>query len=236
MSLRTALVVGSSRGIGAALVSALADGGRYDTIYALSRTPCDFDRAGVVAVAGDAPNEASLLALQQRIDHPLDLLLHCVGALDSGARTPEKSLADMDPANLITSFAANVVPAALVLKHFARSLKRADASVAAVLSARVGSIGDNRLGGWYGYRASKAALNQIVHTAAIELRRGGRGPCVVAVHPGTTHTQLSERFVARRQGVVTADITARRILNLVATLDGERSGEFLNWDGTRLPW
>jgi NAD(P)-dependent dehydrogenase (short-subunit alcohol dehydrogenase family) len=126
--------------------------------------------------------------------------------------------------------------AALALKYFAGSLKRAESGVAAVLSARVGSIGDNRLGGWYGYRASKAALNQIVHTAAIELRRGGRGPCVVAIHPGTTHTQLSERFVARRSGVVTADVTARRILELLQTLDANRSGQFLNWDGTQLPW
>ncbi len=234
--MRTALVVGSSRGIGAALVAALADGGRYETIYALSRSPCDFDRAGVVAVLGDASNEASLIALQRRIGGPLDLLLHCVGTLDTGARTPEKSLADIEPATLMASFGANVIPAALVLKHFARNLQQAEAGVAAVLSARVGSIGDNRLGGWYGYRAAKAALNQIVHTAAIELRRGGPATCVVAVHPGTTRTSLSERFVARRDGVVTAECTAGRIIDLVTTLDRERSGEFLNWDGTALPW
>ncbi|NJN51912.1 MAG: SDR family NAD(P)-dependent oxidoreductase [Gammaproteobacteria bacterium] len=232
---RTAVVIGASRGIGAAVVELLANSDRYQSIHAVARTVGASAHAAVATHRVDAGDEAQLRELASRIEGPIDLLLHCVGALDVGPRTPEKSLADLDPALLIAAYTRNVVPAALVLKHFATHLRRSSEAVAIVLSAKVGSIGDNRLGGWYGYRAAKAALNQIIHTAAIELGRGG-GPRVLAVHPGTTYTQLSNRYVAKRAGVAPASVTAQRLLRLAAEATPQQSGSFVNWDGTPLPW
>jgi NAD(P)-dependent dehydrogenase (short-subunit alcohol dehydrogenase family) len=231
----TAVVTGASRGIGAAIVRALTEDDRVGRIVAIARSTPHAESRKVLAIAADCTDDDAVAAVAARSNEPVDLLVHCVGALDVGPRTPEKRIADLRAELLLDAFRTNVVAAALVLKAFAPRLQAAG-GVAAFLSARVGSIGDNRLGGWYGYRASKAALNQFVRTAAIELARGSQTARVVAVHPGTTCTGLSARFVAHRDGVATAEETARRVLAVVRSVTPAQSGTFLNWDGTTLPW
>jgi len=169
----------------------------------------------------------------------IELIINCAGVLHDGASVqPEKRLADVTPESLERSFAVNAIGPLLVAKHFEALLPRQDRAVFASLSARVASIGDNRLGGWYGYRASKAAQNMITRNLAIELRRRARGIICVALHPGTVDTGLSRPF----QGNVPADRlfapdrAARQLLNVIDGLRAEDNGEFFAWDGQPIPW
>jgi NAD(P)-dependent dehydrogenase (short-subunit alcohol dehydrogenase family) len=134
------------------------------------------------------------------------------------------------------AFAVNAIGPALLMKHFLPLLPRSGKCVFATLSARVGSIGDNRLGGWYSYRASKAALNQIVRTAAIELRRGRPDAICVALHPGTVATPLSARFAKSGLEVQSPDAAAMRILAVLDGLTAESSGDFFDQRAHSIPW
>jgi NAD(P)-dependent dehydrogenase (short-subunit alcohol dehydrogenase family) len=168
------------------------------------------------------------------------LLVTCTGVLHGGdARPglrPEKALAQLDAEGFLHVMRVNALAPLQVLAAFAPLLRHDQRAVAATLSAMVGSIGDNRLGGWYSYRMSKAALNMGLKNAAIELGRGARdGPIVVAIHPGTTTTALSEPFLRHR----TARSPAESAEHILAVLDGltpANSGKFYNWDGRELPW
>lgn len=214
------LIVGASGGIGAALLAACGEGA-----VGLSRRDHGLD------VADEAAVERLLAAL----DSPFDRVIVATGALEIGGVAPEKTLRALDPANLARHFALNATGPALVLKHALRLLPRDRPARFAALSARVGSIGDNRLGGWYAYRAAKAALNQIVHTAAIEIARSHPQAVVVALHPGTVETGLTARYSATHS-VVTPE---RAALNLLSTLDAlgpKDSGGFFDATGARIPW
>lgn len=136
---------------------------------------------------------------------------------------------------LLKQFEINALGPALVIKHAVRLLPRSGRSVLAVLSARVGSIGDNRLGGWYGYRASKAALNQITRCAAVELRRSHRDAIVLAIHPGTVATGFTQAYQARHQ-TVPPEQAAANILDVVAAATTADSGQFLDWAGDVVSW
>jgi NAD(P)-dependent dehydrogenase (short-subunit alcohol dehydrogenase family) len=160
----------------------------------------------------------------------LRLVVNAVGFLHGGGMRPEKSLRQLDAAQLARSFAVNAIGPALLLKHVLPRLPRVGRSVVASLSARVGSIGDNRLGGWYRYRASKAALNQFVHTAAIELGRTHREAICVALHPGTVATGLSAPFAGGAEAV-TPEVAAAHLLGVMARLRAEDSGGFFDWRG-----
>ena len=222
-----ALVIGASGAIGAAFVARLQSDARCAGVTALHRhsTPAidyaDFD--GIAAAAAPLRQAA-----------PYALIVVATGALHSAGAMPEKRLADIDADALMAQLRINTVGPALLLRHLAPLLD-AKRSVMALLSAKVGSIGDNRLGGWYGYRASKAALNMLVKTAAIEMRRSHPGAVLVALHPGTVRSALSRPF----RGDQIARDPALAVAQMAATLDAlqaEDSGSFVAYDGTRLPW
>lgn len=222
-----ALVIGARGAIGSAFVHQLQTDPRCGSLAALHRASVpaiDFARDGSIADAAAA----------LRGGGPFQLVLVATGVLHGPALAPEKRLADLDAAALDTLFRTNTIGPALVLRHFGPLLDR-QRSLLGVLSAKVGSIGDNRLGGWYGYRASKAALNMLLKTAAIELRRTHPGAVLAALHPGTVRSALSRPFRGDEIGREPAQAAAE----LLAVLDGlqaEDSGAFVAYSGERLPW
>jgi NAD(P)-dependent dehydrogenase (short-subunit alcohol dehydrogenase family) len=170
-------------------------------------------------------------------DGPLRLLVDATGFLhDADHGGPEKSYRRIDPAHMAHAFAVNAIGPALLMKHFLPLLPREGKAVFATLSAKVGSIGDNRHGGWYAYRASKAALNQLVRTAAIELARRRSDALCVALHPGTTDSPLSQPFSKTGLTVRPPTESAERLLQVIDRLEPADSGGFFNHDGTALPW
>ncbi|QQA45010.1 SDR family NAD(P)-dependent oxidoreductase [Pelagovum pacificum] len=215
------LLIGASGGIGSALVEALGEA----DLTTLSRSQDGLDLT----------DEASIRDAADRIEGPFELILDVTGALEIDGQGPEKSLDDIDPEAMARQFAVNTIGPALLLKHFAPKLAREGRAVFATLSARVGSIGDNRLGGWYGYRASKAALNQIVRSASVEIARKRPEAIVLALHPGTVATPLTEKYLGRHPSV-TPDEAARNLLKVIADRRPEDTGGFFAWDGSRIEW
>jgi NAD(P)-dependent dehydrogenase (short-subunit alcohol dehydrogenase family) len=217
-----ALVVGASGGIGKALVSAL---GARGEVVGLSRSGDGLE------VTDEASVERALGALTG----PFDLVIVATGALVLDGVGPEKSLRAVTAKGLADQFAVNAIGPALVMKHALRLMPRDRVARLAVLSARVGSIGDNGLGGWYGYRAAKAALNQLVRTASVEASRSHPHSVLVALHPGTVETGLAP---AQRAGhpAVSAEVAAGNLLRVLEGLGPEDTGGFFDWKGEVVPW
>ncbi|MFD1036640.1 SDR family NAD(P)-dependent oxidoreductase [Sphingomonas hankookensis] len=232
----TALVIGANGGIGGALVAALASSGRYDRVIAAARHAPDALAEGVEHMPIDIADPASIEAAAARIDLPLDRVIVATGILHDDAGGPERSLRDLDADRLAHLFAINTIGPALALKHFAPLLAKDAPATIACISARVGSISDNRLGGWYGYRASKAALNQIVRTAAIELARSRPQAVCVALHPGTVDTGLSKPFQrgVPAEKLFTPAYSAERLLSVLDGLTPAQSGRIFAWDGAEI--
>lgn len=246
----TALVVGASRGIGLAFVRALAVSTRVRRIWAGCRRPdaageltglaSGHDRIRVLPV--DITDEPALAAAATEIEGeaaPLNLVINCAGVLhEEDGMVPERRLREVRGDWLARAFSVNATGPILLAKHVEPLLPRRERAVFASLSARVGSIGDNRLGGWYGYRASKAAQNMLLKTLSVELPRRARGAIVVALHPGTTDTDLSRPF----QGSVRADKlfppgrAAGHLLQVIDGLGAGDNGTFYAWDGRQVPW
>lgn len=221
-----ALVIGASGGIGSAIAQALRDDPACARLVTLSRREDGLDLA----------DEASVEAAAQRLgEGGFDLVFNAAGVLDAAGAAPEKAFRDIDAAAMARAFAVNAVGIALAFKHFAPLLRRDGRAAFATLSARVGSIGDNRLGGWMSYRASKAALNQIVRCAAIEQSRRNPDSIVVALHPGTIETLLTQKY-ARGRYTATADECARQLLGVLAALSPAGSGGFYDYRGEPVPW
>ncbi|MEH3046927.1 SDR family NAD(P)-dependent oxidoreductase [Sphingomonas adhaesiva] len=215
-----AVVVGASGGIGAALADALAEEGA--DVLRLSRPELDLE------------DEATIAAAAARAGTP-ELVVVATGLLHEGEHGPEKAIRDLDPAWLARQYAINAIGPALVAKHFLPIMQRTGRSVFAALSARVGSIGDNRLGGWYGYRASKAALNQLIRTLAIEDRRRNERGIVVALHPGTVDTKLSRPFQQKGRDLFQPGRAAVQLLDVIDGLRPVDSGKHFAWDGVEVP-
>lgn len=234
-----ALVIGASGGIGSAVTDLLASEG-FETVHALSRTPVNRSLAGVREGWIDIENEPSIATAAQQLTEgaPLRFILVATGLLHDATLQPEKTYRALDPEHLLRSFRINAIGPALVGKHMLPLLPKTGKSVFAVLSARVGSIGDNRLGGWYGYRASKAALNQLMRTFAIELGRQRPEAVCVALHPGTIDTALSQPFQtsSKIQQVFSPAYSAERLLAVTDALTAAHSGQFFAWDGQPIPF
>ncbi len=221
--MKNALIIGASGGIGAAVARALSERGVIVT--GLSRSGDGLD------VTDEASVETALGAL----DGPFDLIFVVTGALEIRGAAPEKTLQAVTAQAMADQFAVNCIGPALVLKHSRRLLPREGRSVFAALSARVGSIGDNRLGGWYSYRSAKAALNQMIHTSAIELRRSHRHAICVCLHPGTVATDFTAKYAARHATVPPPE-AARNLLAVIEGLRPDDSGQFFDWAGEPVAW
>lgn len=223
--MQRALVIGDSGGVGGALRQALSERLGAGQVDGLSRS-----RDGL-----DICDETRVAELMGALEPSYDVILIATGVLGVGADTPEKSLRAVTAQGLSKQFEINALGPALVMKHAQRLLPRKGRCVMAVLSARVGSIGDNRLGGWYGYRASKAALNQIMRCTAIEMRRSHRDSIVLSIHPGTVATDFTAGYQDRHK-TVTPPVAAANILNVVAGASVANSGHFLDWAGDVVSW
>ena len=222
---RTAVIIGARGGIGAALADALDAGDQYDRVIRLHRASAPaidiLDEASIAAAASDLAGTA------------LQLVIVATGLLHTANKGPEKSLRELDPEWMMENYRINAVGPALVAKHFLPIMAKQGPICFAALSARVGSISDNRLGGWHSYRASKSALNMFIRNIAIEWQRKNAQSIVVALHPGTVETQLSapfkgnpahERFAPAR--------AAADMLGVLSGLNPEQSGQIFAYDGS----
>ncbi|MFQ1702508.1 SDR family NAD(P)-dependent oxidoreductase [Loktanella agnita] len=218
-----ALILGASGGIGAAVAARLRDDGAE--VITLSRRADGFD------VARPEQVDKCLGA----VDGPFDMVFVALGILAPAGHAPEKSLSAINADTMAQVIAVNTIGPALILRHAARLLPKDRRAVVAVLSARVGSIGDNQIGGWYSYRASKAALNQVVHGAAIELGRSHKNSICVALHPGTVATPFTANY-ADRHKTVTADSAATNLLAVIAGLRRDQTGGFYDYAGQEVIW
>ena len=218
-----ALIIGASGGIGAALAGGLE--ARGAEVTRLSRRDDGLDLTDPASV------ERTLGAL----DGPFETVLVATGALEPDGHQPEKALRQISAEAMAAHFALNATGPALVLRHLPRLLPRDRPSTFAALSARVGSIGDNQLGGWHGYRAAKAALNQLVHGAAIELARSHRQAVCVVLHPGTVATRLTETHGAGHARV-SPETAAANLLGVLDGLTPADTGGFFDWAGKAVPW
>lgn len=221
-----ALVIGASGGIGGALAGKLADDGNCEKLVQLSRRNDGFDITDEASVR----RAAEALAPQA-----FDIILCATGALTIDGVGPEKSIRHISQNAMMAQFAVNAAGPAIVLKYFVPLLAKRKRVIMAFLSARVGSIGDNGLGGWISYRSAKAALNQIVHTAAIEVARSSPLATVVTIHPGTVMTGLSDPFSSGHPRTEPAD-AAHQILRTLDGLQPGDTGKFFAYDGTTIPW
>lgn len=242
------LVTAASGGIGLALAQQLAERYPQRRLYLTTR---DAERnADLRALAAQHENcallqvdllqEADRARMVTHIQHAgdqLGLVINAAGLLHRGERGPERRLQDLDADWMQQVFAVNAVAPALLLKHLQPLLPRDQAFTIAMLSARVGSITDNRLGGWYSYRASKAALNQILRTAAIELRRYNRASIVIGLHPGTVATGLSAPFQSNvpADKLFTPQFSASRLLKVLGQCKPADSGSVFDWAGELVP-
>ncbi|MBZ2205694.1 SDR family NAD(P)-dependent oxidoreductase [Massilia soli] len=222
-----ALVIGASGTIGAAFVDLLNQSPRCASV-------CGLHRHSIPRI--DFADEHSVAeAAQQLAAGPrFDLIINAAGMLHNEAFMPEKRLADLTARQMQATFQANAFGPALLLRYFV-PLLASERAIMAMLSAKVGSIGDNRLGGWYSYRASKAALNMLVKTAAIEVARNQKNSVLVALHPGTVNSRLSKPFRGESIGRRAHD-AASDMLDVLDALTPADSGSFKSYNGADLPW
>jgi len=231
-------IIGASGGIGSAFVELLAEE-QSNTVYAFSRTEVEGKIPWVEYGSIDYSEESSIIEAAQKASQsaPLDLVIVASGVLQDGKMMPEKALRDINTKNLERNFLVNAIGPALVAKHFLPALQTTKRAVFAALSARVGSITDNRLGGWYAYRASKAALNMLIKTASIEVARRKKNAIVVGLHPGTVATGLSHPFQARvpKNKLFSANYAAAQLTDLMERLSTDDTGKVFAWDGAEVP-
>jgi NAD(P)-dependent dehydrogenase (short-subunit alcohol dehydrogenase family) len=222
-AMKQTLILGASGGIGRAVAAAAE--ARGDTVTRLSRSADGFD----------ITDEASIEAHLGGLEGPFDMIFVATGALEIDGAEPEKTIKAVTRKAMLDQFALNTVGPALALRHAARLLPRDRQAVFAVLSARVGSIGDNRIGGWVSYRAAKAAVNQVVHTTSIELARTHKESICVALHPGTVATPFTEKYLGRHPAVAPEE-AAQNLLGVMDGLTPAQTGQFFDWAGKEVAW
>jgi NAD(P)-dependent dehydrogenase (short-subunit alcohol dehydrogenase family) len=250
MSDQFALIVGASQGIGLGFVRLLLQTAPLTHIFATYRTPdtttelltlAQQHRDRLTCIPLDITQEADIVAAIDKISAltpKLHLAINCVGILHDGTLQPEKSLRQINPENLLHYFQINSIGTVLLAKHLLPLLNHRDRNIFASISAKVGSIGDNQLGGWYGYRASKAALNMFIKTISIEYSRKSPHTIVLALHPGTTDTRLSQPFQRNvpPEKLFPVNRTVTQLFNVLEQCTLSDSGRFFAWDGSEIPW
>lgn len=234
------VIFGATGGIGKAMAKIIAATTAIETLYLIGRSEPRNMPQGARFIAADITNESQLEAAADIVKSggPLDMVLIMTGLLHGHTIAPEKSARQMDMKAFEQSFAVNCFGPALIGKHFLPLMHRNQKSVFAALSARIGSISDNRLGGWYAYRASKAALNMILKTLSIEYGRRFKQMVILGLHPGTVDTGLSKPFQSNvpEGKLFTPDYSAERLLTVIDNASHEDSGTLIAWDGQTIPF
>ena len=224
-----AIVFGNSGGIGASLFNQLKIDPAYKEVYGFSRNSNP---------KIDIFNEDSFKTISNKIKEKnlkIKLLINAVGYLHDSEHKPEKKFEDINLEYIKKSFSVNTIPTALIIKYFVPLMNINENSIIATLSARVGSISDNYLGGWYSYRSSKAALNQLIKTASIELKRRNKNLIIVAIHPGTVSTKLSKPFLGKKS-YQTSEEAASKIMDVLRNLNHQDSGYLLDYNKNIIPY
>ena len=224
---KVALVFGISGGIGGNIYSHLKK--KNFKVYGFSRTTNPYDNIISEKYLKDLSNKF----MEQNIK--IKIFINAIGFLHDSYYSPEKKLQDINLEYMKKSFAINTIPTALMIKYFCPIMIKEEKSIFASISAKVGSISDNYLGGWYSYRASKAALNQIIKTSSIEQKRLNKNLIMVSVHPGTVNTKLSSPFIGKRK-VQTPSEAAAKIINVLEKLTLEDSGLFFDYNKNIIPF
>ena len=232
------IVVGGSGAIGWAMVNQLL------ASFPLAEVHATYHRAAIPQAQErlqwhqlDVRDAEQISSFSKGFDH-VDWVINCAGYLHGEHGGPEKSIKSIDADFLIENIKINTLPTLHLAKYFSAALKKSQMPRLATVSARVGSIDDNRLGGWYSYRISKAALNMALKTLSIEWKHSHPQGCVVALHPGTNDSPLSKPFQANvaPQNLFTPAYTASCFVKLLTRLDSRNSGKFWAWDETIIPW
>lgn len=231
-----AVVIGAAGGIGSAFVELLCANEKVRRIFALSRNGDGVAHEKITHGTIDLENESSIEEAASNVSGTVRLVIIATGFLHDGDIQPEKSLNHLDIAQMQKNFAVNCFGPALVFKHFLPKIPRTGKTVIGALSARVGSISDNRLGGWYSYRASKAALNMMIKTTSIEAARKWKQAAIIGLHPGTVETGLSEPFKANvpAEKLFRPEQSARYLLDVVEQVKADDSGAIFDWQGKRI--
>ena len=240
-------IFGASGAIGSAFVNQLANNETQATIFAFSRSMKKFEFENVHSHSLDITDEnsiaqASVIATKET---PLDLVLVTTGFLHNKNEVeentnlgPEKSLSDLSAEKFQKLFEINTIGPALIAKHCLPKMDKERKSIFAALSARVGSISDNHLGGWYAYRSSKAALNMIIKTASIEMKRRNKNVIIIGLHPGTVDSDLSKPFQRNtpKEKLFTADHSVSKMRDVLENLSDEDTGKIFAWDGQEISY
>ena len=221
-----AVIIGSTGGLGRAFHDILKQDKKCGKIYGFSRS---------TNPAINYFDETSIEKAVQSVSGKINLLIDATGFLSDEVTQPEKSFKSLNPDQMIKLFTLNTIGPAEIMKHFMPLMAKKDRILFATLSARVGSIGDNRLGGWHSYRASKAALNMVLKCYAIEMTRYNPHSVCTALHPGTVATPLSDPFASDRERL-TPQQSAQKMLTLLDNLKAEQTGSFRDYNGAEINW
>ena len=225
-------IFGCSGAIGKALCIEYINKPNIDNIIAYSRSGEEFENNLIKSIKVDYCNEQSLAEAASSLHIKLDIIIVAIGALDN----PEKSIRDLSAEKFLDMFNANTIPTALIAKYFLPCLYRDRITKFASISARVGSIQDNELGGWYSYRASKSALNMILKGLSIEQQRSNHDSIIFGLHPGTVDSKLSRPFQKKNKKYFSSEFSAKKLLNVIDTKTVDDNGKIFAWDNTIIPY
>ena len=225
-------IFGCSGAIGKALCIEYINKPNIDNIIAYSRSGEELENNLIKSIKVDYCNEQSLAEAAFSLQIKLDIIIVAIGALDN----PEKSIRDLSAEKFLDMFNANTIPTALIAKYFLPCLYRDRITKFASISARVGSIQDNELGGWYSYRASKSALNMILKGLSIEQQRSNQDSIIFGLHPGTVDSKLSRPFQKKNKEYFSPEFSAKKLVNVIDTKTVDDNGKIFAWDNTIIPY
>ena len=225
-------IFGCSGAIGKALCIEYINKQNIDNVIAYSRSGEEFENNLIKSIKVDYCNEQSLAEAASSLQIKLDIIIVAIGALDN----PEKSIRDLSADKFLDMFNANTIPTALIAKYFLPCLYRDRITKFASISARVGSIQDNELGGWYSYRASKSALNMLLKGLSIEQQRSNHDSIIFGLHPGTVDSKLSRPFQKKNKEYFSPEFSANKLVNVIDTKTVDDNGKIFAWDNTIIPY